>query len=67
VPLGEAAARDFERWPVEEVTSFFVIPSDPTWEGQVEVMRQFMLARAAWMDTAVDQPVDIADYPLMGD
>jgi hypothetical protein len=63
-PLAEAAVRDFERWPVASVSSLFELPSGATWESQLESLRSWMTARAAWLDTAVDQPIDVADYPL---
>jgi hypothetical protein len=51
-PLTAAAVRDFERWPVAEVSeSIFQIPTTPTWEGQVQVIRDWLSERAAWMDT----------------
>ena len=62
--LAQAAVRDFERWPVASIDSFFELPPDATWEGQLQVLRSWMTARAAWLDTAVDQAIDVADYPL---
>jgi hypothetical protein len=62
--LVEAAGRDFERWPVNSISSFFEVAAGETWAEQVEVIRSWMLARAAWLDTAVDTPIDVEDYPL---
>ncbi len=52
-PLTAAAARDFERWPVAQVLgdSFFEIPSEPTWQGQLQVMRDWLEQRSAWLDS----------------
>ncbi len=51
-PLENAAVRDFERWPVADVAQgIFQIPSDPTWQGQVQVVRDWLGERLAWLDT----------------
>lgn len=51
-PLANAAARDFERWPVAEVSQgIFQIPDDPTWEGQLDVIRSWTRERLAWLDS----------------
>jgi hypothetical protein len=63
-PLAQAAVRDFERWPVASISSLFELPPGATWEAQLEALRSWMTARAAWLDTAVDQPIDVEDYPL---
>ncbi|WP_437648367.1 CotH kinase family protein [Sorangium sp. So ce362] len=53
-PLAQAAARDLARWPVSDIIEssegFLGGPTAPTWEGQLQVMRDFMMARLAWMD-----------------
>ncbi|WP_437968773.1 CotH kinase family protein [Sorangium sp. So ce260] len=53
-PLSQAVVRDFARWPVSDIiesTEGFVGgPTTPTWEGQLQVMRDFLKARLAWMD-----------------
>ncbi|KYF66543.1 hypothetical protein BE11_43175 [Sorangium cellulosum] len=53
-PLAQAVVRDYEKWPVPSViqssTGFVGGPTVPTWEGQLQVMRDFLLARLAWMD-----------------
>ncbi len=53
IPLVNAANRNFERWPnlSDRNVVMFVTPTDPTWAGQVEFMRDWMLERAAWLDT----------------
>lgn len=53
-PLAGAATRDFERWPVDEVRdSFFSFPDATTWEGQLDALRGWMLARLEWLDSAL--------------
>ncbi|WP_437774517.1 CotH kinase family protein [Sorangium sp. So ce1097] len=53
-PLGQAVARDYAKWPVSSViessSGFLGGPTAPTWEGQIQVMRDFIKARLAWMD-----------------
>ncbi|MEU4888836.1 MULTISPECIES: CotH kinase family protein [Streptomyces] len=57
-PLGNAARRNFERWPnlTDPVVGFFQTPTADTWEGQVEFMRDWMTRRVAWLDTSGWQP-----------
>jgi hypothetical protein len=46
-------ARDFAKWPVEDIlrpNGFVRGPTEPTWEGQVQALRDFVTARLAWMD-----------------
>jgi hypothetical protein len=52
-PLINAANRNFQRWPnlSDSNVEMFVTPTDPTWEGQVQFMRNWMLERVAWLDT----------------
>ncbi len=53
-PLAQAIVRDYAKWPVDGIilseTGFTGGPTEPTWEGQVQIMRDFLLARLAWMD-----------------
>ncbi|WP_437678109.1 CotH kinase family protein [Sorangium sp. So ce131] len=53
-PLSQAVVRDYAKWPVSDVIEssegFLGGPTAPTWEGQLEVMRDFIRARLAWMD-----------------
>ncbi|WP_437758548.1 CotH kinase family protein [Sorangium sp. So ce1389] len=53
-PLSQAVVRDYEKWPVSSVieseTGFVGGPTVPTWEGQLQVMRDFLRERLAWMD-----------------
>lgn len=52
-PLTNAAQRNFARWPNLSMPwiGFFLTPTAPTWEGQVQAMRQWMFDRAAWLDS----------------
>jgi hypothetical protein len=53
-PLANAAARDFAKWPVETVyatQSFVSGPLAATWEEQIQALRDYLVARAAWIDT----------------
>jgi hypothetical protein len=51
-PLEAAAVRDFERWPVALVSEgIFQIPTEPTWDGQVQVIRDWLGERIAWLDS----------------
>jgi hypothetical protein len=65
-PLRNASVRDFERWPVCDVaTGLFAVPEGETWDEQLQVLRDFMLARGDWMDTqllggAPSEPVPAA-------
>lgn len=53
-PLKQAVVHDYSRWPVSGVvlssTGFTGGPTAPTWEGQLKVMSDFIVARVAWMD-----------------
>jgi hypothetical protein len=56
-----SVARDFAKWPVSKPFppatgggggGFKLVgPTDPTWEGQVKGMHDFLIARLAWMDS----------------
>jgi len=52
-PLVNAANRNFQRWPnlSERDVEMFVTPTNPTWDGQVQFMRDWMLERVVWLDT----------------
>ncbi|MCM0639162.1 CotH kinase family protein [Cellulomonas wangsupingiae] len=52
-PLGGAAARNFQRWPnlSTQMIGPFITPTAGTWTGQVDQLRDWMLRRAAWLDT----------------
>ena len=52
-PLTQAAQRDYARWKVADIlkpNAFVRGPAAPTWEGQVQALRDFVRARSAWMD-----------------
>lgn len=51
--LGAAAERNFRRWNNlnDDRVGWFVTPSDPTWQGQVDSMQRWLLARMQWLDT----------------
>ncbi|SDR21825.1 CotH kinase family protein [Thermostaphylospora chromogena] len=53
-PLTNAAQRNFQRWPnlTAPFVGFFITPTAPTWQGQVQYMQDWMLRRAAWLDSA---------------
>nr|WP_304413728.1 CotH kinase family protein [Micromonospora sp. HK10] len=52
-PLTNGAQRNFQRWPnlTTRTIGFFVTSTSPTWQGQVQDMRDWMLRRAAWLDS----------------
>jgi hypothetical protein len=51
-PLTAAAARDFERWPVAEVSQgIFQLPPAPSWEGQLGALREWLIERVDWLDS----------------
>ena len=52
-PLTNAIVRDYAKWPVSAVmrnTGIVRGPTVATWQEQVQAMRTFVSARAAWMD-----------------
>lgn len=51
-PLTNAISREWERWPLCTLTGqIFAIPEGDTYDAQLQVMRDFMSERAAWMDS----------------
>lgn len=52
-PLTNAAQRNFQKWPNLSTAQigFFITPTAPTWQGQVQYMRDWMFQRAAWLDS----------------
>ncbi|MFY1684765.1 CotH kinase family protein [Micromonospora sp. WMMD730] len=52
-PLTNAAQRNFQRWPnlTAPMVGPFYTPTASTWQGQVQAMRDWMLRRAAWLDS----------------
>lgn len=53
-PLAASAARNFERWPnlTDPFVGPFITPTEPTWEGQVAYMRDWLERRAGWLDSS---------------
>jgi hypothetical protein len=53
-PIAAAAERNFNRWPnlTNAMVGPFNTPTEPTWQGQVGIVRNWVKARAAWLDTA---------------
>lgn len=52
-PLTNGAQRNFQRWPnlSTRTIGFFITPTAPTWQGQVQHLRDWALRRAAWLDS----------------
>lgn len=52
-PLGNAAQRNFQRWPnlSTRMLGPFITPTAATWQGQVQFMRDWMSRRTAWLDS----------------
>ena len=52
-PLSGAATRNFQRWPnlSTQMIGPFITPTASTWTGQVTQLQDWMLRRAAWLDT----------------
>lgn len=51
--LGEAAARNFERWPIEDVDFYGYLYAVSSWEEEVQNIRDWVDARLAFMDENV--------------
>ncbi|MFC1642765.1 CotH kinase family protein [Myxococcota bacterium] len=51
--LENAASRNFLRWQIlsQPMVMPFTTPVEPTWHGQVEYMKNWLVQRAAWLDT----------------
>ncbi|MER5263414.1 CotH kinase family protein [Actinosynnema sp. NPDC002837] len=52
-PLTNGAQRNFQRWPnlSSPTVGFFRTPTAPTWQGQVQAMRDWMQRRIQWLDS----------------
>jgi hypothetical protein len=52
-PLTAGAQRNFQKWPILATArvGFFTTPTAATWAGQVTAMQDWLVARAAWLDT----------------
>jgi hypothetical protein len=51
--LSAAAARNFQKWDIlaTQRVGFFDTPTAETWQGQVQAMQHWLLARMAWLDS----------------
>jgi hypothetical protein len=50
-PLANAAARNFDRWPVlTGRVVFFETPTARSWNGQLDAMRSWLKQRMSWLD-----------------
>jgi len=51
--LSAAADRNFQKWQIltTERVGFFDTPTAGTWQGQVQAMQDWLLARMAWLDS----------------
>jgi hypothetical protein len=52
-PLAAGAERNFQKWPILTTAriGMFTTPTAATWQGQVTAMQDWLIARAAWLDT----------------
>ncbi len=52
-PLANAAARNFARWPnlSTRQVGFFTTPTESTWVGQLQFVRDWLQERVAWLDS----------------
>lgn len=67
-PLTAAALREHQKWSVSSVrTQYSVveIPAGDTWEAQVTALRDWLLARAAWLDAEAGNSFTVPDYPFV--
>lgn len=56
IPLAEAAARDFQRWPVSSTANeLFRIPPGTSWQAQLQAIRDWLSLRLAWLDAAFER------------
>jgi hypothetical protein len=51
--LAAGAQRNFQKWPIltTQRVGMFTTPTAATWEAQVTAMQDWLVARAAWLDT----------------
>lgn len=52
--LANAAARNFTKWPIlpDATVMMFETSTAETWQGQIDAMVDWLILRAAWLDTA---------------
>jgi len=48
--LGDAADRNFERWPIEEVDFYGYLYDVSSWPEEVDNVREWVTVRGLWMD-----------------
>jgi hypothetical protein len=66
--LAGAAVREHEKWSVSSVRAQYSVvemPAGDTWEAQVTALRDWVLARAAWLDGEAGNSFDVPDYPFV--
>ncbi|WP_323374178.1 CotH kinase family protein [Plantactinospora alkalitolerans] len=53
-PLINAAQRNFTKWPIlnQRVVGGFQTQVSQTWQQQLDIMRQWLIARTAWLDSS---------------
>lgn len=51
--LGDAADRNFERWPIEDVDFYGYLYDVSSWPDEVVNVRQFIHKRLGWMDDEI--------------
>lgn len=52
-PLASAAQRNFQRWPIlnTAVVGGFATQTTQTWDQQLQIVRDYLTRRAAWLDS----------------
>jgi hypothetical protein len=56
--LREAASRNFERWPILQEVVLGNSETPPgSYEGEVALLKDWLIARARWMDVALRRPI----------
>jgi hypothetical protein len=56
--LREAASRNFERWPILQEVVLGNSDTPPgSYEGEVALLKDWLIARARWMDVALRRPI----------
>src|SRR5512145_2111074 len=51
--LSSAAERNFRKWNIlsQQTVNPFSTPTEPTWAGQLQYMKTWLVKRAAWLDS----------------
>ncbi|KAF4406161.1 spore coat protein CotH [Streptomyces lycii] len=65
-PIANGARRNFEKWPNLNVSQVGPFPTQTTetWEEQLELMRTFLVNRAAWIDRSGWELTEGGGQPL---